>query len=62
MTVCSTFNNKDKAREASLILFISAIQAAPETVPKGLSCDEYIKYLIAGAEKLVDYIQPGKTA
>ena len=61
MPICSNMGRKDAEREAAITLFISAIQAAPETVPKDITGEKYIEYLIAGAKKLLEYVEPGKT-
>jgi hypothetical protein len=61
MSVCSNFLKPDAIREESLKLFISAIQAAPEAVPKNLSSGDFAKYLTEGADLLAEYISPGKT-
>jgi len=46
----------EAAREEALILFINAIQAAPETVPKDLDGEKFADYLISGAKKIIEYI------
>jgi len=46
----------EAAREEAIKLFITAIQAAPETVPKELTGDKFAEYLISGAKKIIEYI------
>jgi hypothetical protein len=48
------------SREESLKLFISAVQAAPELIPKSLSGEEIFKYIITKSEELMDYVLRGK--
>ncbi|MDR1128840.1 MAG: hypothetical protein LBL20_05970 [Treponema sp.] len=44
------------SREEALKLFISAVQAAPELIPKNLSGEEMLKYIIKSSEELMNYV------
>ena len=61
MPICSSMGRKDAQREAAITLFISAVQAAPKTIPENITGEKYVEYLIDGAKKLLEYVEPGKT-
>jgi hypothetical protein len=49
---------KDIVREEAIKLVISAIQAAPEIAPKGMSADNLASYLTNCAKKIIEYVEP----
>jgi hypothetical protein len=58
MSINSNVFKASVAREEAIRLFISAIQAAPESFLKYSSGDDFAEKLIGGAQKLLDYVQP----
>jgi hypothetical protein len=60
MPICSTFYKPPVAREEAVNLFISAVQAAPESFPKLSSAEEFAEAITKGAQKLLDYIKPAE--
>jgi hypothetical protein len=60
MSIVNTVLRSDVSREESLKLFISAIQATPESFPKNLTGEDFARHLIKGAETLMDYVLHGK--
>ena len=60
MSIYNTMQRVEISREESLKLFISAVQAAPELIPKSLSGEEIFKYIITKSEELMDYVLRGK--
>jgi hypothetical protein len=56
MSISSYPDRLDKAREEAVNLVITAIQAAPEAVPKGLSGGQFAEFLITCAKKVLEYI------
>jgi hypothetical protein len=63
MSINSNFYKASVGREEAVKLFISAVQAAPASLPKYSSGDEFAEQIIKGAEKLLDYVhvEPGKS-
>jgi len=61
MSIADYTKRPEAAREESLKLFITAVQAAPETVQKELSGEEYAEFLIKGTQKIMEYINPVKS-
>ncbi|MDR0709304.1 MAG: hypothetical protein LBF77_04480 [Spirochaetaceae bacterium] len=60
MSIFTTMRQPELQREEAVKLFVSIIQAVPESIPKNLSSEELLKYIIAGAENLIDYVLTGK--
>ena len=60
MSIYDYTKRPEAARGEAIKLFISAIQAAPETVKKELSGEEFAEYLITGAQKLKEYVLPSE--
>ena len=60
MSIYDYTERPEAARGEAIKLFISAIQAAPETVEKGLSGEKFAEYLITGAQKIKEYVLPSE--